>query len=140
MIKAKELHVSVGYLSLFLFHSLFIFPSAAVSFQQLLERHMEREKKQAEEEERADDALTKAAFETVRGHIKRLRDDPSDEEDNTVMPTRENKALHTSSAPSTTSRAKLQNLVKKKSVVQPQPDAKASSSLSLLGAYSDDSD
>ena len=72
--------------------------------------------------------------------IKRLRDDPSDEVDDAVMPTRKNKAPHTSSTPSTTSRAKLQNLVKKKSVVQPQSDAKASSSLSLLRAYSDDSD
>ena len=127
-------------ITLFSFLFSFLLPSPAVSFQELLERHMEREKKEAEEEEKADDALTKAAFETVRGHIKRLRDDPSDEEDNTVMPTREIKAPHTSSTPSTTSRAKLQNLVKKKSVLQPQSDAKASSSLSLLGAYSDDSD
>ena len=101
---------------------------------------MEREKKEAEEEERADDALTKAAFQNVRGHIKRLRDDPTDEEDDAVMPTRKNKAPHTSSTPSTTSRAKLQNLVKKKGAVQPQSDVKVSSSLSLLGAYSDDSD
>ena len=44
---------------------------------------MEREKKEAEEEEKADDALTKAAIQTVRGHIKRLRDDPSDDDNET---------------------------------------------------------
>ena len=71
--------------------------------------------------------------------IKRLHDDPSDEEDNAVMPTRKNKDPHTSSAPSTTSRAKLKNLVKKKCVLQPQSDAKVFSCLSLLGVYSDDS-
>ena len=72
---------------------------------------MEREKKTAEEEERADDALTKAAFQTVRAQIKRLRD-TSDEEDNSVMPTRKNNTPHT------TSRAKMQNLVRKKRTVQ----------------------
>ena len=116
------------------------FSSVTVSFQQLLEQHMQREKREAEQEEREDDALTKAAFETVRGHIKRLQDDLSDEEDATVMPTRKNKVPRASSPPVTTSRAKLQSLVKKKSVVQPQSDTKVSSSLSLLGAYSDDSD
>ena len=100
---------------------------------------MEREKKEAEEEARADDALTKAAFETVRGHIKRLQDSLSDEEDDTVMPTRKNKVPRTS-CPTTSSRAKLQSLVKKKPVIPSHSDPKVSSSLSLLGTYSDESD
>ena len=69
------------------------------------------EKKEAEEEERADDARAKEVFEKVRGHMKRLCDD-----EESVTPMKKNKAFHTSSAPSTKSRAKLVNLVKKKSV------------------------
>ena len=85
-----------------------------VSFQQLLERHMEREEENAEEEAAADDLLTKAAFETVRGSMKRLKDDPSDEEDATEqLPSR--KKVHAPSQPSSSSsRSKLQSLVKKK--------------------------
>ena len=101
----------------------------AVSFEQLLEQHVQREKKEAEEEERADDALTKKAFETVRGRIKRLQDDHSDE-DCAEMP--RNKVPHLS-RPTNTNKCKLQGLVKRK-------DPKLSSSLSLLGAYSDESD
>ena len=98
---------------------------------------MEQEKKEAEQEARADDALTKTAFATVRGQIKRLQDD----EDVTVMPARKNKVPRASSpTSSSSSRAKLQSLVKKKTMVQCHSNTKVSSSLALLGAYSDESD
>ena len=109
--------------------------SAAVSFKEML-RKMNEERADNEEERaaRADNALTKATFVAVRRSMKRLHN----EEDDAVMPMRNNKAPHISSGPSTTRRTELKNFVRKTSMVQwPQSDAKTSSSLSLLGAYCD---
>lgn len=46
-----------------------------VTFDQLMEKHLERERKEEEEEEQIDDALAKAAFRTVSQKMKRLKND-----------------------------------------------------------------
>lgn len=119
---------------MYLFMYLIMCFSFIVSFEQLLERHMEKERIEAEEEERQDDALTRTVFEAARGHIKRLRDDLSEEDDVIEIPARRKNIAPPPSRPKTSSRAKLETLVKKK------VHSKVSPSLLMLHAYSDDSD
>ena len=55
--------------------------NAQVKFEDLMERHLESERKALDEQEKADEALVKKVFGRERDTIRRLNDDPDEEEE-----------------------------------------------------------
>ncbi len=129
-----------------------------VTFEQLIDKHLDKERKEIEEEEQIDEALAKcvwielrmvcytliifrAAFSKARSDLKRLKDDDLD--DVTVL--KKSKTDDQAGRSSSSKKKLLGGLVRKKTnnetVTESNPSTVKSSatSLGLLSAYTDDS-
>jgi hypothetical protein len=104
-----------------------------ITFDALMDKHLEREQIEEKEEEEIVEAIVKAAFDRERTKIKRVKEDSHDTNINTNNVNTRKRQLETP----TNSKSKLSNLVKRKAD-KTQPSVNPVGSLGLLSNYSSD--